>query len=85
MQISRVSEQQEAETQLSGLSQADGRPPPWSFHFQHNERYLEWSESAQEQLLKLHIAEKLGVVSRNGAYLADSSTESVLGQPSMVQ
>lgn len=35
------------------------RPPPWSFGFQCNERYLQWDASAQRQLLKMHIAEKL--------------------------
>ncbi len=60
------SDQDAAASQLSVLSKAEGRSPPWSFHFQHNERYLEWSDSAQEQLLRLHIAEKLKLV-RSGA------------------
>lgn len=38
------------------------RPPPWSFGFQTNERYLQWDESAQRQLLKMHVATKLGKV-----------------------
>jgi hypothetical protein len=30
-----------------------------------NERYLEWDESATTQLIKLHIANKLGMVGEN--------------------
>ncbi|DBB04678.1 hypothetical protein WJX77_011941 [Trebouxia sp. C0004] len=36
------------------------RPPPWIFGFQTNERHLKWDESAQRQLLKMHVADKLG-------------------------
>lgn len=36
------------------------RPPPWKFGFQTNERHLKWDESAQRQLLKMHVADKLG-------------------------
>ncbi|KAK9842918.1 hypothetical protein WJX74_004400 [Apatococcus lobatus] len=50
---------EEAAKLLSSLSESEEQFPPWSFHFQHNERYLEWTDSAQEQLLKLHISEKL--------------------------
>ena len=39
------------------------RPPPWKFGFQTNERHLKWDESAQRQLLKMHVADKLGQVS----------------------
>ncbi len=38
------------------------RPPPWKFGFQTNERHLKWDESAQRQLLKMHVADKLGQV-----------------------
>ncbi|PNW82420.1 hypothetical protein CHLRE_06g278150v5 [Chlamydomonas reinhardtii] len=34
---------------------------PWQFGFQCNERYLSWDQSAQLKLLKLVLAEKLGV------------------------
>ena len=43
-------------------SAAKERPPPWSFGFQCNERYLEWDASAQRQLLKMHVAGKLDKV-----------------------
>lgn len=33
--------------------------PPWTFGFQCNERYLQWDDSAQRQLLKIHARQKL--------------------------
>ena len=62
MQVFCTSPQSEEAAQISSLSQSEEKLPPWSFHFQHNERYLEWTDSAQEQLLKLHVAEKLDLV-----------------------
>ena len=41
-----------------------GSAPPWAFGFQCNERYLQWDDSAQRQLIKIHVAEKLDKVSR---------------------
>ena len=38
--------------------------PPWAFGFQCNERYLQWDDSAQRQLIKIHVAEKLDKVSQ---------------------
>ncbi|KAG2492319.1 hypothetical protein HYH03_009270 [Edaphochlamys debaryana] len=34
---------------------------PWTFGFQCNERYLSWDQSAQLKLLKIVLADKLGV------------------------
>lgn len=47
--------------QKEGNANAE-RPPPWNFGFQTNERYLKWDESAQRQVLKMHVADKLGQV-----------------------
>lgn len=47
------------DTQQGASRAHEERPPPWSFGFQTNERYLKWDESAQRQLLKLHVAAKL--------------------------
>lgn len=40
---------------------AQHKDAPWLFGFQCNERYLEWDRSAQRQLLKLVVAEKLNL------------------------
>ena len=50
------------DTQQGASRAHEERPPPWSFGFQTNERYLKWDESAQRQLLKLHVAAKLDKV-----------------------
>ena len=41
-----------------------GSAPPWAFGFHCNERHLQWDDSAQRQLIKIHVAEKLNKVSR---------------------
>ena len=55
------------------------RPPPWSFGFQTNERHLQWDESAQRQLLKMHVANKLDKVTHAAHlfYMQSSSHQRV--------
>jgi hypothetical protein len=36
------------------------KDPVWEFGFQCNERYLQWDDSAQVRLLKLHCSKQLG-------------------------
>ena len=57
--------QASADTKQSAGKQSEERQPPWQFGFQTNERYLKWDDSAQLQLLKLHVAEKLDQVKQS--------------------